>query len=83
MFIRHSIEKEGSGKWQDEEIVRICAVLDGDRYVYHDAPSESCLGRGPDGCIPSARIPAFLLLTYVKKPGSVPDPGFSVSFKLC
>lgn len=32
-------------KWEYEKSLRVCDVLDGDRYVYYDAASESGVGR--------------------------------------
>ena len=48
---------------EDEESMRICTVLDRNRYVYHDAASESGVGRYCFGYISASRIPSVLLLT--------------------
>lgn len=66
---------------EDEESMRICTVLDRHRYVYHDASSESGVGRYPDDHMPAARIPAVLQLKEDKNkpPDRCLIRGFSVS----
>ncbi len=39
-------------------------ILDGAGDVYHDAPSESGLGRDPHDRLPCGRIQAVLLLNF-------------------
>lgn len=43
--------------------MRIRVVLDGDRYVYYDAPSESGMGSDHYHYLPRPGVPSVLLLT--------------------
>ena len=54
--------QENYRKWQNEKGNGFCAVLYGAGDVYHDAASESCMGRDHTGVAASDRIPAVLLL---------------------
>ena len=47
--------------------MRFCIVLDSNRNVYHDAASESGVGRYCFGFISASRIPSVLLLTEDEK----------------
>ena len=49
-------------KCEYEKSLRVCDVLDSDRYVYHDAAPESCMGRDTHHYISRARISPVLLL---------------------
>lgn len=54
--------QENYRKWQNEKGNGFRAVLYGAGDVYHDAASESCMGRDHTGVAASDRIPAVLLL---------------------
>ena len=43
-------------KWKYEKSLRVCDVLDSDRYVYHDVASESGMGRDTYDSAASSRI---------------------------
>ena len=52
-------------KCEYEKSLRVCDVLDSDRYVYHDVASESGMGRYTDDRLSCAGIPAVLLLSEI------------------
>ena len=56
--------QEDRRKWLNEKGNGVCAVLHGAGDVYHDAASESCLGRDRAGGDAADRVPAVLLLEW-------------------
>ena len=54
--------QENYRKWQNEKGNGFCALLYGAGDVYHDAASESCLGRDTYSAVSGGGVSAVLLL---------------------
>ena len=61
---QYILEKFKDKELKYEKSMWFCIVLDCNRHVYHDAPSESGLGRDPHDRLPCGRIQAVLLLNF-------------------
>ena len=70
-------------KWKYEKSLRVCDVLDSDRYVYHDAASESCLGRDTHSAVSGGGVSAVLLLKMFSQRPFEPAARFRCASSRC
>ena len=63
----HRINQQDTQELKYEKSMWFCIVLDCNRHVYHDAPSQSCMGCYSAVNFPRTRVSSVLLLRSKKR----------------